>query len=456
MEYIGYIASVFITIALVIYMQELLHIFQLNDYKIPLLNQHISENNVLKTIRFKINALGLLIGCLFSILIWVFIYFASGNTFFYISMGAWHLIVLGVISIGFCAFSLIIFIKGKKTSDTQKVKLNGRMLKLISIISFIVLVLISIFITIYLFIPPLIISNLRMDIVKIYVICGSIIFLSTAIVSMIIWSSLIIKLGILLTGPLDKVISKHHLISAKKRLKKYANIKSIAIAGNGGKTDTKIMLESLLKETYKTAVTPPDCNTKEKIAGFITKHITGDEDIFITDMNEDYAGDIKEMCELISPKMGIITNIDPDMLNNFEDIDSLKWTIYELMDYLKDEGIGFFIQDNDISKDLYEYHKGEKFLYGIEGEDLYVSAENIVIGESDSAFELLYDGEKIECKTKLLSQENINNLLGCIAVAKYLGVEKDEILDKIKAIDEAIKVSIPEQAVDDVTESDSP
>jgi UDP-N-acetylmuramoyl-tripeptide--D-alanyl-D-alanine ligase len=84
--------------------------------------------------------------------------------------------------------------------------------------------------------------------------------------------------------------------------------------------------------------------------------------IFICEMGATHIGDIKEICDIVEPKIGIITAIGPQHLESFKSIDNIIKTKFELMDSVtKNNGITFLNYNNeylakqDLNKNILTY-----------------------------------------------------------------------------------------------------
>ena len=71
---------------------------------------------------------------------------------------------------------------------------------------------------------------------------------------------------------------------------------------------------------------------------------------FPFELGEYYKGDIKEMCELVNPELGIITGVNEAHLEKFKNLETTASTIFELSDWLQGGPI-YVNGENKISKE---------------------------------------------------------------------------------------------------------
>ena len=229
----------------------------------------------------------------------------------------------------------------------------------------------------------------------------------------------------LINRPIEKSIRKGFCVKASKKLKEIPNLKVIGITGSYGKTSTKYAVNTILSQKFNTLMTPESYNTTMGVVRTINEKLNSTHQLFICEMGAKYVGDIKEICDIVNPSMGILTAIGPQHLDTFKSLDNVRKTKMELVDSLPEDGVAFVNwEDENIRKtELPE----NAIKFGLSSKADYY-AENIEITERGSSFDVvLPNKEKIRIKTKLLGELNILNIVGAVAIADTLGMTADEI-----------------------------
>lgn len=239
---------------------------------------------------------------------------------------------------------------------------------------------------------------------------------------------LLIVLADLINYPWEKGIQKYYINDAKRILKAMPNLLVIGITGSYGKTSVKNFLAKMLNTKYEVLMTPQNYNTTMGVVKTIREELKATHQIFICEMGATKEGDIKEICDIVKPKIGIITAIGPQHLESFKTIDNIIKTKMELADaVLQNEGKIFLNYDNEYLKE----QKGNNILtYGIENKRLDYNAYNL----KSSSYGLSFHLEDGEFKTNLIGRHNIINLTGAIAVARYLGIPLSSLVPKVREI----------------------
>ena len=239
-----------------------------------------------------------------------------------------------------------------------------------------------------------------------------------------------------LVMPVEKSIAAWYVNDAKKKLAARKDLIKIGITGSYGKTSSKVILGAILSQKYNTLITPASYNTTLGVTRVIRGQLTDETEVFVAEMGARHVGDIAELCDLVAPGLGLITSVGPQHLETFHTIERVAATKYELIEALPPQGMAFFPSDNAICMDLYEKtrHVGAQ-LFGFSGDNLAMTARDMTLGSEGCTFTLTAsDGEERVCTTALLGKHNIQNILACAAIARYLGLTMDQIAEGIAAL----------------------
>ena len=240
----------------------------------------------------------------------------------------------------------------------------------------------------------------------------------------------------LLIYPLERTINGAYLFSAKKRIKTFQP-KVIGITGSYGKTSTKYILHQILSEKFNTLMTPDSYNTPMGICKVIRGELTAEHEIFIVEMGAYKRGDIRELCNLASPQIGILTAVGPQHLERFKSIENIAKTKYELIESLPPDGPAVFNCDNEICAGLADKreHDGnpvrryatESFPVASSSDRAELTATNIQHTDEGLTFTIHTSVGTTEIRTQLLGRHNVSNILAATAVATECGMTLEEI-----------------------------
>lgn len=248
-----------------------------------------------------------------------------------------------------------------------------------------------------------------------------------------------------LMKPIEEKINMGYYVSAQNIIKERQDLNVVGITGSFGKTSTKFIVGTILAEKYNVLNTPESYNTPMGLSKVINNTLNPDHEVFVAELGAKVIGEIREVAELVQPKIGVLTSIGPVHIETFKNIDNIMKTKYELIEELPTDGVAIFNYDNEYIKKLADKTFKEKILYGLEDvENLDIYADDIVVSELGSTFTLRdKEGNSISCTTKLLGKHNIYNILAGACVAKTLGLTFEEIsrgIGKIEPVEHRLNI----------------
>ncbi len=234
--------------------------------------------------------------------------------------------------------------------------------------------------------------------------------------------------------PIEKGISDWYINDAKKRLKSMPNLKVIGITGSYGKTSMKYYLKTLLQNKYNVLMTPGNFNTPLGVTITVRRDLKPTHEIFLCEMGARHVGDIKEVCDIAHPDMGIITSIGPQHLETFFTMENIQKTKFELADALPTGGLLFLNGDNEyIQEKATEY--SEKIFYYSEKDGEGYRAKDVSVSQLGTEFNVVTpDGEEERFTMKLIGAHNVINVVGAIGVAHSLGMSLKELKVPVRRI----------------------
>lgn len=233
--------------------------------------------------------------------------------------------------------------------------------------------------------------------------------------------------------PIETFINNKFCKNATKKIKSIPEFTVVGITGSYGKTSTKYIVNTILSQKYNTLMTPESYNTTMGVVKTINDNLKPIHQLFVCEMGAKYIGDIKEICDIVHPNIGIVTAIGPQHLDTFKSVENVAKTKLELVDSLPDDtGLAFVnwedenIRKAKISKNVVKYGLNKNA-------DYY--ADNIQITEKGSNFNVVMpNGKKINVKTKLLGNLNVLNIVVGVAIADKLGLSEEQIKMGVKFI----------------------
>jgi len=196
------------------------------------------------------------------------------------------------------------------------------------------------------------------------------------------------------------------------------NFKVVAVTGSSGKTTTKELIASVLKEKYKTFKTPLNHNNE---IGFC-QTIFGapdDTEVFVLEMGMRGLGEIELLSKYSEPDITIICNVGTAHIGRLGSRENIAKAKCEIVKYQR--GNVFIAHDDELIRKTVQF----------DGEKIFYSIRDVRILEKDvhySKFE--YQGNIYELNTG--GDYNIENALSAINAGIKLELNTSQIQEGLK------------------------
>lgn len=251
-------------------------------------------------------------------------------------------------------------------------------------------------------------------------------FATLLLICIFSWAFVIAAVWLL--KPVESHINKRYYNEASQILQSIPGLTVVGITGSYGKTTTKHYLERILSEKYNVLMTPGSYNTPMGVIRTVREMMKPYHEVFICEMGAKQSGDIKEICDLVHPRMGIITAVGPMHLESFKTIENIQKTKFELADALPADGC--IAVNNDFEMCASREVGNVKTIRYTASDNEHASFKTTNISYSPAGTEFVLegpDGFKEKFTTPLVGECNISNLTGAIIIALELGVGVDKI-----------------------------
>ncbi len=212
----------------------------------------------------------------------------------------------------------------------------------------------------------------------------------------------------------------------RKKLK----ITLVGITGTNGKTTTKELIATILSKEFNVAFTQGNFNNHIGVPLTLLS-INKSHEIGVIEMGANHPGEIRELCNIVEPNIGLITNIGKAHIEGFGSLENIIRTKCELYDFIREhEGKVFVNKDNFMLNEMSEGM--DRILYGRDNPDLFVSGTL----SAETPF-LHFDWNFFEhphrVKTHLVGEYNLDNALAAAAIGKYFGINAEYISSALEA-----------------------
>lgn len=261
-----------------------------------------------------------------------------------------------------------------------------------------------------------------------------------------VWLLLLDRLSILLVAVFIFLMSfptemyRDYIVEkATEKLKKMDKLLVIGVTGSYGKSSTKEYIAQVLSKKFHVVKTKGTNNTPIGIARAVLSQVTKETEIFVVEMGAYKRKEIKELCNIVHPKIGILTAVSDQHLSLFGSIEKTMQAKYELIDALPRDGIALFNGNNKNAEMLFRQTKKPKALYKTDPtvqeiaeftgkkSEQSIFADTIVVDKNTLTFRVKVKNHTLTFKTGLVGVQTVENILPAIYLGFHLGMSEAEI-----------------------------
>lgn len=243
---------------------------------------------------------------------------------------------------------------------------------------------------------------------------------------------LVVAFYVLLFAFPTEIYNDWKIEKAVRKIRNHPNLLVIAVTGSVGKSMTKDYIAKILKKKYNVIKTEGKNNTAIGIAHTILQKLEDDTQIFVAEISAYKPGEIAMLCQLIRPKIGVLTSINSYYITLFKSLEEIKKTNYELVSSLPSNGFCLYNGDNKNTLELYRKSRKGKVLYrttkreiALKNGQREIAAYHIKQKTKRTTFSVRLKNKKVELS--LLNSHHIDQLLPALYIASFLGVSEQEI-----------------------------
>ena len=259
-----------------------------------------------------------------------------------------------------------------------------------------------------------------------------------------ILSPFVLLMANCLVSPVEKAITRSYYKDAQRILAEHKDLIIIGVTGSFGKTSTKHYLHRILSEKYNVLMTPGNFNTTLGVVRTIREQLEPFHQVFIVEMGAKQPGDIKEICDLVHPAIGIVTAVGKMHLETFGSFENIQKTKFELINALPANGLGVINMESEgiaSYKDIPNHCP--IITYGIDAHRADCRGVNISYSNAGMEFDFITKTTSEHFKSSLLGDCNVLNLCAALCVAQHLRVpvEKQRLaVSKIMPVEHRLSI----------------
>lgn len=206
------------------------------------------------------------------------------------------------------------------------------------------------------------------------------------------------------------------------------DLRVIGITGSVGKTTTKELTTTVLKQRYRTLKNPGNLNNEIGLPMTLWRLSEGHQRA-VLEMGFYVPGEIAFLCELAKPVVGVLTTIGTVHAERAGSIEVIARGKAELVQSLPPapEGVAILNYDDSLVRKMADQTQARVFYYGLSPEAELYADQVEGLGLDGIKFRLHYQGETIYLKVPLIGRHSVHTVLRAAAVGLVEGLSWEEI-----------------------------
>jgi len=228
------------------------------------------------------------------------------------------------------------------------------------------------------------------------------------------------------------------------------SLRVVGVTGSVGKTSTKEVAAAIMQQRYRTLNNQGSLNSEQGLP-FTLLGLNDEHERAVLEMGMYDIGEIRTLCTLARPHIGIITNVGPshlERLGTIERIAQAKSELVEALPAAQDGGVAILNWDDEHVRPMAEMTNARIFRYGLTPEaDLWADEiEGAGLKGIRFRFHFRQPGitqaESVYVRVPLLGRHSVHTALRGAALGLVEGFSWEEIITGLQQVPGQIRLVV--------------
>jgi UDP-N-acetylmuramoyl-tripeptide--D-alanyl-D-alanine ligase len=205
------------------------------------------------------------------------------------------------------------------------------------------------------------------------------------------------------------------------------SIPVVAVCGSNGKTSTKELIASVLREAGPVLASEASFNNDIGVP-LTLLHLKAEHTAAVVEAGTNHPGELAPLLDLVSPRFGVLTSIGREHLEFFGDLEGVVEEEGSIADVLPAAGRLFVNAQTPGLGEILVRTNAPVVMVGIDGWFDF-SAGNLEVSETGTRFRLVCRRSELngDYAIQLLGRHHVANALLALAVGAELGLNREQI-----------------------------
>ncbi|WP_042145002.1 UDP-N-acetylmuramoyl-tripeptide--D-alanyl-D-alanine ligase [Paucisalibacillus sp. EB02] len=201
----------------------------------------------------------------------------------------------------------------------------------------------------------------------------------------------------------------------------------IGVTGSNGKTTTKDIVASIVKEKYETHFTDGNFNNEYGLP-FTILSMSRDTEVLVLEMGMSSFGEIELLSNIAKPDYGVITNIGESHIEYLGSREGIAKAKLEILSGLNKNGKLIIDGDEELLSHVHAQNNVIKVGFGTNNDFI---ASDIELKRNDTSFK---GSDGNDYTVSLLGSHNVKNASYGVVLGKLLGINTKKIQDALQTL----------------------
>lgn len=205
----------------------------------------------------------------------------------------------------------------------------------------------------------------------------------------------------------------------------------IGITGSVGKSTTKEVIAEVLSQRFATLKNPGNLNNEIGLP-LTLLGLTDGHQRAILEMGFYVPGEIKFLCEIAQPRIGVVTNIGLVHAERAGSQEAIAKGKAELVQALPADGVAILNYDDPFVRQMGEQTEAQVMYYGLTSDSELWADQIEGLGLEGVRFQVHYRDESLSLRVPMIGRHSVHTALRAIAVGLVEEMQWDEIVKGLR------------------------